>query len=144
LLQGLHVMIAMRLDQPHWMLNDPDAKAYGQALSNALRHIPIKVAQKSIDFFMLAVAIGQFEVPRMYLSAQIARARATQGRRGGPPGPGGATVFQFKPPPQGSPSPPPSGGGAPGNGAANGAANGSAPAADMTYEPEPDTPRFGP
>src|SRR5215472_10316607 len=37
--QGAHAFIAFARREPHWQLNDADAKAYGQALANALRHI---------------------------------------------------------------------------------------------------------
>jgi hypothetical protein len=140
-LQASHQLIAMRNQQPHWLLSDADAKTYAVAWQNAMRHIPIRVQQKYIDFTALAFAIGQFEFPRIMLSAQIARQQA---RRASP---GAAPVFQFRPADPGPSSAPAGqgtapGGAAPPNGAANGRAQG--PAADMTYEPEPDTPRFGP
>ena len=56
LLQGVHAVLAMRRG-PHWLLNDPDAKAYGLALANALRHLPVSMAQKYVDFAALGVAV---------------------------------------------------------------------------------------
>lgn len=156
-------MIAMRRDEPHWLLNDPDARIYGQALQNALRHIPIRRAQKSLDFAMLVIAIGQFDIPRVYLSAQIARQKAAQARRGAAPV---ATVYPFNrppppppaTPPAGSPQSSPQGAGGPGvggtgqtggtaaagNGASPPGAQAQAPQVDMSIEPEYDVGRFGP
>src|SRR5206468_9334414 len=36
-IQGAHAIIAY-FDQPHWMMNDSDAKQYAAAWGNALRH----------------------------------------------------------------------------------------------------------
>lgn len=139
-------MIAMRRDEPHWLLNDGDARQYGQALQNALRHIPITRAQKTLDFAMLVIAAGQFEIPRVYLSAQLARQRAAQAHRGGP-----APVFQFRPPPSPASPPSPPGGPSPQSSPAGGTGGGAAARAngqgvplDMTYEPEADEPHIGP
>jgi hypothetical protein len=146
----MHAMIALRRNEPHWLLNDADARVYGQALQNALRHIPIRRAQKTLDFAMLVVAGLQFEVPRVMISMQAAR-RPPQ-----PPAPFGQTVYPFPgprtpPPPPTSPPAPPNpsptaGGGAGGNGAGvNGAGvNGAGHVIDMSIEPESVEPRFGP
>jgi hypothetical protein len=74
LLQGFHAIIALRRNEPHWMLNDADAKRYGTALANALRHMPVRAAQKTIDFAVLAFVMFEMETPRITLS--MARARA--------------------------------------------------------------------
>jgi hypothetical protein len=58
------------------MLNDADAKRYGTALANALRHMPVRAAQKTIDFTVLAFVMFEMETPRITLS--IARARAAK------------------------------------------------------------------
>jgi hypothetical protein len=132
-------MIALRRDEPHWLLNDGDAKVYGQAVSNALRHVPIKVAQKSLDFGMLFIVACQFEFPRIVLSTQMTRARGQRRSPGGP-----AQVFQFTRPPPPPPASPP-GGASPHVPGGEVPLNGSAAASpDMTYEPEPDTPTVGP
>lgn len=115
LLQGMHAIVAMRMEQPHWLLNDADARVYGQALQNAIRHIPVRAAQKSIDFAMLACAVAQFELPRVYLSLQAAKA-ARQPRRPA------AVVYPLN------------GGAQPRPG--NGATRPAPPMPDMTYEPE--------
>lgn len=73
--------------QPHWLLDDADAKRYGQALQNALRHLPVQTSQKALDFSMLAFVALQIESPRVALSRQIAR--------GGGPMRGPAQVFPF-------------------------------------------------
>ena len=85
------------------MLADDDAKRYGTALANALRHMPIKAAQKTIDYSTLVMVAFVMETPRIVRSAQLAR-------QPNPPQPRGpAQVFQFVPNPaqQSPPSPPP-------------------------------------
>lgn len=99
LLQGFHAIIATRRG-PHWLLNDQDAKAYGIALSNAMRHLPITAAQKTIDFAALAVAVCAYEGPRIAVDMHI----KAQRRAGPRPAPGPAQVFQFRTP---QPAPPP-------------------------------------
>jgi hypothetical protein len=139
LLQGIHITIAM-VRGPHWMMNDTDAKAYGQAMANALRHIPITMAQKYFDFTALALAVATYEVPRIAEDIRIRNLPPRQPQQR--PAPMGQ-VFQFAPPaaragaeaagrggapaaspnpPAGAPAPPP---GPP-----------VQPAPDMTYEPE--------
>lgn len=101
LLQGFHAIVAMQRSEPHWMLNDDDAKRYGQALANALRHMPVKVAQKYVDYSTLVMVAFIMETPRVVRSAQLARAPKQPQR-------GPAQVFQFvQPQPQAQPSPPP-------------------------------------
>lgn len=151
-------MVAMRRDEPHWLLSDHDANVYGAALQKAIRHIPIRTAQKTIDFTMLVIAVGQFEIPRIYMSMQLAKMRAQAARGMRPAAPhfqfNNGTSSQPPPSPSGTPprgtdplsSSPQSGGmGAAPSAAPNGgrAPNGGAPL-DMTYEPEADEPRFGP
>lgn len=105
---------------PHWLLNDPDAKAYGLALANALRHLPVTMAQKYVDFTALGVAIFAYEGPRVAMDMQLKAQRQAQQRR--PQGP--AQVFQFRP--ASGPDRPP----APPQGQQEGVT------VDMTYEPE--------
>lgn len=143
-MQGVHALIALKRDEPHWLLNDADAKSYGQALSNALRHIPIAAAQKTLDFSMLVIVAWGHEIPRIYLSSQLAKARRASARQQA-----GGQVFQFR-----QPQPPPSTAAPPGSapglsnpppgGASAASANGQAPPSDMTYEPEADVPTMGP
>lgn len=103
LLSGLHAMVAMRRGEPHWLLSDNDAKVYGAALGNAVRHLPIGASQKALDFSALIIAAMNFETPRVYQSMHNARARRAQ--RGSEAPGAGATVFQFRPAPQaGSPT----------------------------------------
>ena len=102
LLQGIHSVIAMRRG-PHWLLNDPDAKAYGAALANALRHLPVTMAQKYVDFAALGVAVMCYEGPRIHMDMQLRRERQAGARR---PQQGPAQVFQFAPPPRPAPSEP--------------------------------------
>lgn len=134
----------MRRNEPHWLLNDADAKAYATALKNALRHIPIRAAQKTIDFSMLAFMAFNFEMPRIYVSSQLA-AQRRQGRTRGP-----AQVFQFnqKPPPPPGTTTPPAGNASPSSSSppAGGpqSANGSGVPGDMSIEPETDEARLGP
>jgi hypothetical protein len=119
-LQGIHAVIAMRRG-PHWLLNEPDAKAYGTALANALRHLPVTMAQKYIDFTALGVAIIAYEGPRIAMDAALRAQRQTQ-TRPGPIGP--AQVFQFRRPPGAASEPE----------AVQPAPPGLSP--DMTYEPQ--------
>lgn len=106
------------------MLNDADAKAYGQAVVNALRHIPVVVAQKYIDFAALFGAVVTHDVPRLTMDMRIAAERRS-GRR--PQYANPAPVFQFGPrpvpdQPREAAAPPPG--------------PQSGPPPDMTYEPE--------
>lgn len=94
LLQGFHAVIAMRRG-PHWLLNDQDAKAYGLALSNALRHLPVTMAQKYIDFSALGLAIFAYEGPRIGIDMQLKRERLAQ-RQPVQPARGPAQIFQFR------------------------------------------------
>jgi hypothetical protein len=122
LLQGVHSVIAMRRG-PHWLLSDPDAKAYGAALANALRHLPISMAQKYVDYCALGVAVFAYEGPRIAIDMAL-KAQRTPTRP--PPGPmGPAQVFQFRRPAPGAASEPE---------AVQPAPPGLSP--DMTYEPQ--------
>lgn len=85
ILQGAHAFLAMTRQQPHWLLNDADAKVYGEALRKALRHFPTGVSQKAIDFGMLTFIALQMESPRVMLSMQMKGSRAR----------GPAQVFPF-------------------------------------------------
>ena len=108
----------MQRNEPHWLLNDADAKRYGLALANAARHFPVKTTQKAIDMSALIFCVIQMETPRVVISRQLAAQRA-RGPQRGP-----AQVFQFvnpNPPtpppsataPQATASPPGAGGGSP-------------------------------
>ena len=96
----------MQRSEPHWLLSDADAQRYGAALANALRHMPIKAAQKTIDYSTLVMVAFVMETPRVVRSVQLARqANAPRQPQRGP-----AQVFQFHPPSQPSPTaatPPP-------------------------------------
>ena len=83
----------MKRSEPHWLLSDADALRYGTALSNALRHMPIKAAQKTIDYSTLVMVAFVMETPRIVRSVQLARTPKTPNR-------GPAQVFQFHPPQQ--------------------------------------------
>jgi hypothetical protein len=101
----------MRRSEPHWLLSDADARRYGAALANALSHLPVKVAQKYLDFSTLAFCVFEMELPRVMLSHQLAQARK--------PAPGAAPtaeVFQFTPPRSSANGAPPPRGGRPGGG----------------------------
>lgn len=114
---------------PHWLLSDQDSKAYGKALANALRHLPITMAQKWIDFSALGLAIFAYETPRIGMDIQLKQ--QAQARRQQPQPMG--QVFQFRPaapPPSAAPQPSQQ----PPQPSPQGAA--TAPAGDMTYEPE--------
>ena len=76
------------------MLSDADSLRYGTALANALRHMPIKAAQKTIDYSTLAMVAFVMETPRIVRSVQLGRQSAQPPRRGP------AQVFQFHPPSQ--------------------------------------------
>ena len=83
------------------MLSEDDAKRYGAALANALRHMPIRAAQKTIDYSTLVMVAFVMETPRIVRSVQLARAPKQPPR-------GPAQVFQFVPNPAQAPSPQPS------------------------------------
>jgi hypothetical protein len=118
LLQGLHAMIAWGRG-PHWLLNDTDAKAYGLALSNAMRHLPFTATQKYFDFSALAVAVFAYDGPRLARDIELRQPGASQEVRR----PSGQ-VFHFRQPPQ---SPPVSGGAQPGQSPPPGASPAGAP-----------------
>jgi hypothetical protein len=106
LISGFHAIIAMQRNEPHWLLSDADANRYGTALANALRHLPIKAAQKTIDYSTLVMVAFVMETPRVVRSVQLARQAQSQTPRRGP-----AQVFQFHTPSQPTPAattPPPS------------------------------------
>jgi hypothetical protein len=117
LLQGAHAVIAMRRG-PHWLLNDQDAKAYGLALANALRHLPVTMAQKYVDFCALGIAVFAYEGPRVALDMQLRAQRGAAARPRPPSGP--AQVFQFRAAAGPQPEQPPP----------------QSPTVDMTYEPD--------
>jgi hypothetical protein len=103
-LQGFHAIIALRRDEPHWMLSEVDAKRYGQALANALRHFPVQATQKAIDFSVLAFCIFEMETPRVVKSIALSKLpphlrRQAQAQRGP------AKIFEFTPPPSDAPQP---------------------------------------
>jgi hypothetical protein len=94
LLSGFHAIIAMQRSEPHWMLSDADALRYGTALANALRHMPIKAAQKTIDYSTLVMVAFVMETPRIVRSVQLSRVPKPPANRGP------AQVFQFHAPQQ--------------------------------------------
>ena len=98
---GVHEAIAFLRQEPHWNLNEADARKLGTALGNALRHMPIKAAQKTIDYATLGFVLFVIETPRVIRSAQLARAPKQAPRAP-------AQVFQFVPNPPSPASPPPS------------------------------------
>lgn len=97
-MQGIHLAISWGRG-PHWLLSDADAKAYGLALSNALRHLPITTSQKYVDFTVLGLAVITHTTPRVVMDMQLRQARQRGGPqpRQGPMGRGPAQVFQFTP-----------------------------------------------
>lgn len=115
---------------PHWLLNDPDAKAYGFALANALRHLPVTMAQKYVDFTALGVAVIAYEGPR--IAVDVALRGQREAPRPAPSRP--AQVFRFR-----------AGGSGPTGGPERAGAPdrpgeamplGTGPSGDMTYEPQ--------
>lgn len=84
---------------PVWLLNDEDASKYALAVTNALRHTDLEVAQKTVDYCNLAAAVVYYEGTRWMAMRQAARQPAP------PPRPL-APVFTFSPPPQTSPTSP--------------------------------------
>jgi hypothetical protein len=91
LISGFHAIVAMQRNEPHWLLSDADAARYGTALANALRHMPIKAAQKTIDYSTLVMVAFVMETPRIGMSWKLARQPKQPPR-------GPAQVFQFHPP----------------------------------------------
>jgi hypothetical protein len=117
LLSGMHAIIALRRNEPHWMLSEADAKRYGAALSNALRHLPVHATQKALDFGVLTFMIFEMETPRVVKSLALARQQ-----KAGFPSPaarGPAKIFEFAPPgtPQPNGPPPSANSGSPAPGA---------------------------
>jgi len=106
------------------MLTDPDAARYATAMANALRHLPIKAAQKAVDYAAFAMVAFSIETPRIVVSAQLAAQK--KGQRPAPRGP--AEIFQFTGGPAKAPGAPPGG---------PSAANGSAPPKAPEAAPPP-------
>lgn len=99
---GVHYMAAAMSDQQHWLMSEPDAKAYARYCANALRHMPMQVAQKWVDFTAFGGAFFFYTGSRIITSMQIARGGGPQQQQQpqrGPVPPGGAQVFQFVPNP---------------------------------------------
>jgi hypothetical protein len=88
--------------QPHWYLNEPDAKRYGEAISRAARHFPLHTTQKALDVTMLFITAFSIDAPRFVMSMQIARAKNSPQPQ---PARGPAQVFQFYPPNPRDPAP---------------------------------------
>lgn len=88
----------------HWLLSDEEAKGYGQALANAIRHLPITMAQKYVDFTTLGIAIITYEGPRI-AADMILRRQARNPNAARQPQPNGQVVYPFAAPP-GPPAPP--------------------------------------
>jgi hypothetical protein len=130
-IQGAHLIIAQLRGEQHWMVNDEDAKRYGQAMANAARHFPLKATQKAIDVTALLMCGAMIETPRILHSVRAARAPK-------PPPRGPAQVFQFVPP--GSPPPPPASPAAP---TTSGPAPDSGPGMPPMADGPPDMSAFG-
>jgi hypothetical protein len=124
-ISGFHAVIGGLARQPHWFLNDADAKRYGQAMANAARHFPLRATQKAIDVAMLIITAFAIDAPRIALSIQIAKQRNSGVPRAG------AQVFQFINP-NASASPPPR------EAAAAGASADQSPAVDADAPPHED------
>lgn len=95
---GVHGIIAMQRREPHWLLNEADARRYSIALGNALRHFPVRTTQKAIDFMALAMCVFEMETPRIAASAAIAAAAKA-------PRPAPAAVYPLRPSPAPAGSP---------------------------------------
>lgn len=112
-------MIATVRKEQHWLLNDADAKIYGAAVWGAMRHFPVGVSQKAIDIGAAIMMVISMESPRVWASAEAAKAR-----RAPPPRPQpSATVYRFtdhNPQAAGSPSPASAAAQQPGGGAVEG------------------------
>lgn len=102
--------MAQLRSEPHWLINDDDAKRYGQAMANAARHFPLKATQKAIDCGAFIMAAFVIESPRIIRSAQLAR-QPRQPPRGNPYAGTAQVYYPFAanpiPTPSPSPSPPP-------------------------------------
>jgi hypothetical protein len=129
LISGFHAIIAMQRNEPHWLLSDADALRYGTALANALRHMPIKAAQKTIDYSTLVMVAFVMETPRIGMSWKLARQPKAPPR-------GPAQVFQFVQPT----SPPPAASATPGASPASSGGTGEPP---PIADGPPDLTAFG-
>ena len=86
-IQGCHAVIAFQRSEPHWLLNDPDAARYSIALANALRHLPLKNAQKAVDYAAFAMVAFAIETPRAWSDERPARPKPARQRGTAPRGP---------------------------------------------------------
>lgn len=64
---------------PHWLLSEQEAQIYGAALANALRHLPVAVGQKYIDFTALGVAMVTIDGARLRQDILLRRRQAPAG-----------------------------------------------------------------
>lgn len=101
-MQGTHAIIAMRRSEPHWLMTDQDAKVYGTAIANVMRHFSIGASQKAIDFLALFICATNMESPRIYMSMRNRQARRAGQQPQQPRGP--AQVFEFTPRPASTPA----------------------------------------
>ena len=92
---GIHHTIAYFREEPHWLLSEPDAQAYARYLHNAMRHLPVSVAQKYVDFVALGGAFVVYSGGRIVRSMQLAQQPPQPQQQRPPVPPGGAQVFQF-------------------------------------------------
>lgn len=93
---GIHHTVAYFREEPHWLLSEPDAKAYAAYLHNAMRHLPVSVAQKYVDFAALGGAFVVYTGGRVVRSMQLAGTIPQQQQQQQQPQPRGpAQVFQF-------------------------------------------------
>src|SRR5258708_6604360 len=103
---GAHAVVAMTRNESHWLLTDADAKQYGAALHNAMRHFPVQVTQKALDVGALMMMVFMMETPRVRNSWQKGRER--QRPTSSPAPGGGAQVYRLHPDnPAPSPAPSP-------------------------------------
>jgi hypothetical protein len=87
-LQFAHGAAASKLEQPHWLLNDADAKLYATSIKNFARHFDARVTQKTIDTIAFLGCVAYMEGGRILTSINIKR------RENAPARPS-AQVFQF-------------------------------------------------
>lgn len=70
-----HAFLATSTDEPAWALTKDEAEALAVSCNHVLRHYDIKMSQKTLDFYALAMCAGGIYGPRLALVAMKNKAK---------------------------------------------------------------------
>lgn len=86
-------MLAVKLDQPHWALEDDEAKQVESAIKRVMRHQDMNVSQKQIDYLFAGYVVAMVYGTRLATTFIGKKPEAQQEPTVAAPG-----VFQFPTP----------------------------------------------